>query len=167
LLPRVGESPLPPTPVDNARPEVPLPALPTPAPHDARDPFDDSPSFGRASGKPTIEQTLRVSARTLLPRLAFFNLPAEARTPIQVKAGQVVRLKIEGTWRIGPGGDQVRDASALYIAVGHAGQPALQFAQGSAEVEFNVQQDGWLFMGIEDLLNFDNAGEMNVDVRVY
>jgi hypothetical protein len=143
------------------------PQVVSPVDGGSRDPFDNSPSFGRASGKPQLEQTVTVSAKTLLPRLAFFSLPGEARTPIELKAGQLVKMKIDGAWRIGPGGDQVRDASALYIAVGQSGQPALQFAQGAREVEFNVQKDGWLFMGIEDLLNFDNSGEMNVQVSVY
>jgi hypothetical protein len=132
---------------------------------DRRDPFDNSPSFGRTSDAPKLEQTVTVSAKTLLPRIAFFSLPAEARTPIELKAGQIVKLKIDGEWRIAA--TEPRGVDALYIAVGHAGQPATQFAQGAGEVEFNVQKDGWLFMGIEDLLNFDNTGAMNVQVSVY
>lgn len=135
--------------------------------NDPRDPLDNSPSFGRLSEKPVLQQTVTVSAKTLLPRLAFLSLPAEARAPIELKAGQIVKMKIDGAWRIGPGGDQVRGVDALFIAVGHAGQPASQFAQGAANVEFNVQKDGWLFMGIEDLFNFDNAGEMTVEICVY
>jgi len=166
--------PSPPTTVvDDGKRQLPRPGegstgTTTPVAHtndDPRDPFDNSASFGRTSGKPTLEQTLTISARTLLPRLAFFSLRGEARTPIEVKAGQIVKLKIDGEWRIAA--TEPRGVDALYIAVGHAGQPATQFAQGAREVEFNVQKDGWLFMGIEDLLNFDNTGEMTVQVSVY
>lgn len=165
--------PAPTTVVNNNERPLPRPGegssgTPTPVAHtntDNRDPFDNSASFGRTSGKPKLEQTLTISASTLLPRLAFFSLPGEARTPIEVKAGQIVKLKIDGQWRIAA--TEPRGIDALYIAVGHAGQPATQFAQGAREVEFNVQKDGWLFMGIEDLLNFDNTGEMTVQVSVY
>ena len=166
--------PSPPTTVvDDEERQLPRPGegssgTTTPVAHtgnDNRDPFDNNPSYGRTSGKPKLEQTLTISARTLLPRLAFFSLPGDARTPIEVKAGQIVKLKIDGEWRIAA--TEPRGVDALFIAVGYPGQPATQFAQGAREVEFNVQKDGWLFMGIEDLLNFDNTGEMTVQVSVY
>lgn len=155
---------LPPPPADVAKPPPPRVG---PSPPDNRDPFDETPSFGRTSGAPVLSKTLTVSARSTLPQLAFFNLPAHAATGVQLKAGQIVKMHVEGQWRVGRRGGDLRGPSAMWIVVGQTGRPATQFRKAAAEVEFTVEKSGQLFLGIDDWLPADNAGDLTVQLEVY